>query len=116
MLGSISVVNGGLLTWLQKYYNPMSLTDADSLTPQIHLSEVIDSLAPADFKTTRLIVMSPQYMEDLASILNNTSKEVLQTYFLWKAVQTFSSDIEADAIKPYRRFANELQGKVSYQL
>src|SRR5277367_2711802 len=92
----------------------MSMTDANGLTPQIHLSKVIDGLAPANFKTSRLIVMSPQYMEDIASILNNTSKEVLQTYFLWKAVQAFSSDIEADAIKPYRRFANELQGKVSY--
>jgi endothelin-converting enzyme len=99
--------------WLQKYYNPMSLTDADSLTPQIQLSKIIDRLTPADFKTSRLIVMSPQYMEGLADILNNTSKEVLQTYFLWKAVQAFSSDVEADAIKPYRRFVNELQGKVS---
>jgi endothelin-converting enzyme len=94
----------------------MSLADADSLTPQIHLSKIIDNLAPSDFKTRRLIVMSPQYMKDLTSILNNTSKEVLQTYFLWKAVQAFSPDIEADAIKPYRRFANELQGKVSFHL
>jgi endothelin-converting enzyme len=94
----------------------MSLAEADSLTPQIRLSKIIDGLAPADFKTTRLIVMSPPYMEDLASILNSTSKEVLQTYFLWKAIQAFSSDIEADAIKPYRRFTNELQGKVSHHL
>jgi endothelin-converting enzyme len=94
----------------------MSLAAADSLTPQIHLSKIINSLAPANFKTSRLIVMSPQYMEDLTSILNSTSKEVLQTYFLWKAIQAFSSDIEADAIKPYRRFTNELQGKVSHHL
>jgi endothelin-converting enzyme len=94
----------------------MSLTDADSLTPQIHLSKVVNSLAPSGYKPSRLIVMTPQYMEDLASILNNTSKEVLQTYFLWKAIQAFSSDVEADAIKSYRRFANELQGKVSHHL
>lgn len=94
----------------------MSLTDADDLTPQIQLPKIIDSLAPSDYKTTRLIVMSPHYMEGLASILNNTSKEVLQTYFRWKAVQAFSSDIEADAIKPYRRFANELQGKVGHHI
>jgi endothelin-converting enzyme len=90
----------------------MSLTAADGLTPQIHLPKIINNLAPAGFKTSRLIVMSPRYMEGLASIFNSTSKEVLQTYFLWKAVQAFSSDIEDDAIKPYRRFVNELQGKV----
>ncbi len=89
------------------------MKEANSLTPPIHLSKIIDSLAPADYKTNRLIVMSPHYMEELTNILNRTSKEVLQTYFRWKAVQAFSSDIEADAVKPYRRFVNELQGKVS---
>lgn len=94
----------------------MTLKGADGLTPQIHLSKIINSLAPSDFKTSRVIVMAPQYMDELAIILNRMSKEVLQTYFLWKAVQAFSSDIEADAIKPYRRFTNELQGKVSCHL
>ena len=92
----------------------MSLADADLLTPQIRLSKIITSLAPPDFKTNRIIVMSPQYMKALAIILSDTSKEVLQTYFLWKTIQAFASDIEADAIKPYTRFLNELQGKVSY--
>jgi endothelin-converting enzyme len=98
---------------LQKYYNPMSLAGADNLAPQIHLAKIINGLAPTDFRSNRIIVMTPQYIEDLTTILNRTSKEVLQTYFRWKAIQAFSSDIEADAIKPYRQFANELQGKVS---
>jgi endothelin-converting enzyme len=92
----------------------MSLAEADRLAPQIHLSAIINSLAPSGFKTSRIIVMSPPYMKALASILPDTSREVLQTYFLWKAIQAFASDIEADAIKPYTRFSNELQGKVSH--
>lgn len=52
-------------------------------------------------------------MKELANILSITPKQVLQTYFLWKATQAFASDIEADAVKPYMRFSNELQGKVS---
>ncbi len=92
----------------------MSLADADLLTPQIHLSKIITTLAPPDFKTSRIIVMSPEYMKALAIILSDTSKEVLQTYFLWKAIQAFASDIEADAIKPYIRFLNELQGRVGH--
>ena len=92
----------------------MSLKDASSLAPQIHLESIIDNLAPPDFKTDRLIVMSPSYMKNLTSILSGTSKEVIQTYFIWKVVQAYSSVIEADEVKPYSRFYNELQGKVGF--
>jgi endothelin-converting enzyme len=96
----------------QKYYNPMPLKDADRLSPQIRLSHIIKNLAPSQVKTDRLIVMSPSYMKSLSSILSSTSKDVLQTYFVWKVIQAYSSVIEADELKPYSRFSNELQGKV----
>lgn len=91
----------------------MSLADAELLTPQIRLSKLINNLAPSDFKADRIIVAAPEYMKALENILSNTSKDVLQTYFLWKVIQAFASVIEADAIKPYTRFSNQLQGKVS---
>jgi endothelin-converting enzyme len=90
----------------------MSLKNADSLTPQIHLASIINKLAPSDFKTNRLIVTSPDYMKNLSSVLSSTSKEVLQTYFIWKVIQTYAPAIEADELMPYSRFTNELQGKV----
>jgi endothelin-converting enzyme len=98
---------------VQKYYNPMSLKDADSLTPQIQLANVLQKLAPSDYTINRLIIASPQYMNNLTQILSSTSRKTLQTYFIWKVVQAFSSEIEADEIKPYTRFSNKLQGKVS---
>ncbi|KAH8670454.1 hypothetical protein BGZ60DRAFT_430891 [Tricladium varicosporioides] len=94
-----------------KYYNPMSLKEADALTPQIHLTSIISSLSPADVKTERLIVSSPNYMTNLTTIISETPKDVLQTYFIWKAIQAFASEIEADELKAYGRFRNELQGK-----
>jgi len=94
-----------------KYYNPMSLKDADLLTPQISLSIIINNLAPSDVKTNRLIILSPEYMKTLSSVLEETSREILQAYFVWKVIQAFSSVLEADEIKPYKRFINELQGK-----
>jgi len=94
----------------------MSLEDADKLTPQINLSSIINSLAPSDVKTKRLIVMSPNYMTNVTSILSDTPKDVLQTYLLWKLVQAYASVIEADEIKPYSRFTNKLQGKVGLPL
>ena len=90
----------------------MSLKEADDLAPQIQLSTIINSLAPSDVKTERLIVLSPSYMRELPGILSSTSKEVLQTYFIWKVIQAYSSVLEADELKPYSRFSNELQGKV----
>jgi endothelin-converting enzyme len=90
----------------------MSLEDADALTPQIRLSKLINTLAPSDYKTSRLIVMSPSYMKDLMNILSETPNDVLQTYFIWKTIQSFAPYIEADAVVPYKRFSNEVQGKV----
>ncbi len=91
----------------------MGLKDADSLTPQIRLANILNKLAPSDYTTDRLIVASPTYMKNLTQILSSTSRETLQTYFIWKVVQAFASEIEADEIKPYTRFSNKLQGKVS---
>jgi hypothetical protein len=90
----------------------MSLKDADLLTPQIQLAKLINKLGPSDYTTERLIVASPSYMKNLTEIISSTSRETLQTYFIWKFIQAFASEIEADEIKPYTRFTNKLQGKV----
>jgi predicted metalloendopeptidase len=92
----------------------MSLKQADSLTPEIQLTSIITFFAGSDYKTDRLIVASPSYMKNLTRILSSTSLETLQTYFIWKVVQAFASEIEADEIKPYTRFSNKLQGKVTH--
>lgn len=90
----------------------MSLKDADKLTPPIRLKDIIGSLQPSDVNTERIIVSSPSYMTNLTSVLSETSKEVLQGYFIWKIIQSFASVVEADELKAYSRFQNELQGKV----
>ncbi|WDK12640.1 peptidase family M13 [Colletotrichum graminicola] len=97
-----------------KYYNPMSIDEASALTPEIELTALIHDLAPEGFVVQRVIVMAPKYMSELSTILAETDKEIIQNYFIWKAVQSFSSYVDADAVKPYRRFVNELAGKVGY--
>lgn len=94
----------------------MSLKDADKLAPEIRLGMVINSLAPADYKTRRIIVGSPKYMTKLSTTLSSTSTDILQAFFIWKVTQAFSSVIEADELKPYSRFRNELSGKVRKKL
>ena len=95
-----------------KYYNPMALEDANKLAPEVDLKGLLHELAPKDVSIDRVIVMAPDYQSKLSSILKDTSSEVVMNYFLWKAIQSFSSYIEADELKPYKRFLNELAGKV----
>lgn len=94
-----------------KYYNPMALEDANKLAPEVDLKGLLHELAPKDVSIDRVIVMAPDYQSKLSSILKDTSSEVVMNYFLWKAIQSFSSYIEADELKPYKRFLNELAGK-----
>lgn len=93
-----------------KYYNPMSLKDASSLTPDIQLATVIERLAPSDVKVDKVIVMSPDYMRNLTQIISSTPQKVLLTYVLWNVIRSYSSVIEADEIKPWSSFMSELSG------
>lgn len=92
----------------------MSPSEADSLAPAVNLSKIINTLSPDGVTADRFIVMAPKYLRKLNDLIDETPRDVIQAYFLWKAIQSYSSFIEADAIRPYKRFSNELQGKVSF--
>lgn len=96
-----------------KYYNPMSLHDANSLAPEIDLKGLLHKLAPQHVEVDRVIVMAPAYLKKLSLILSETDSEVVMNHLIWKAVQSFSGYVDAEAVKPYKRFVNELAGKVS---
>ncbi|KAH8727731.1 peptidase family M13 [Phaeosphaeriaceae sp. PMI808] len=94
-----------------KYYNPMLIDEAAAIAPEIELKSLLHGLAPADSSIERVIVMAPKYLKELSVIVAATDGEVLQSYFLWKTIQALSSYIDADAVKPYKRFRNVLAGK-----
>ncbi|CBY00824.1 similar to gi/215261233/pdb/3DWB/A Chain A [Plenodomus lingam JN3] len=102
---------GHTLTFGKKYYNPMLIEEAAAIAPEIELKALIEGQAPEHTKVGRVIVMTPDYLKQLSVILATTEDDVLQSYFLWKAIQSLSTYIDADAIKPYRRFVNVLAGK-----
>jgi len=93
----------------------MSLKDASALTPKIDLAKIISGLS-SDFKVDRLIVASPKYMKELQAIIEKVEKHndgaLLQSYFIWKAVQSLYSYIDSPVVQPYKGFVNELAGKV----
>ncbi|KAJ6093337.1 hypothetical protein N7486_008626 [Penicillium sp. IBT 16267x] len=94
-----------------KYYNPLSIKDTESLVPQISFTDIISGLAPHDYKSDRLIVGSPSYMEALSGILKHTPRKTVSFFFQWKIIQAYASSIEDDKITPLTRFTNELAGK-----
>ncbi|KAF3358307.1 hypothetical protein VDGD_04966 [Verticillium dahliae] len=94
-----------------KTYNPLKLEDAAALAPLADLVGLVHDLAPADFAADRVIVTSPEYLKSLSAILSETPAIVLFNYFVWKTVQSLAFSVEADEVKPYKRFVNELSGK-----
>lgn len=94
----------------------MQIEDAAALAPEIQLQALLSDLSPEDFTVGTIIVGSPKYLEALSGILKETDKDVIEAYFKWKAIQSLAYYIESDSVKPYKRFRNELSGKVTIHL
>ena len=89
----------------------MLIDEANAIAPEIELKELLAGQAPENSKIERVIVMAPKYLKELSVILAATDKEVLQSYFYWKAIQSVASYVDTEAVKPYKRFVNVLAGK-----
>ena len=94
-----------------KYYNPRTIEETRSLFPQLSVQYIISKLAPSGYKPDRIIVGSPSYFKAASEIFQNASPETIQAYFVWKAVQAYANKVEDDALKPLKRFNNQLGGK-----
>ena len=94
-----------------RYYNPMTLDETRALIPQLSVQYIIAALAPPGFVPDRIIVGSPSYLKALSRILKDTNTETIQAYFVWKAVQRYGERVEDEALKPLRRFNNQLLGR-----
>jgi len=90
----------------------MSLPEADDLAPVLGLADIVSSLSPAGETPSFVIVAAPEYMKAVGEIIAETPSDVVHNYFFWKTIQSFASYVEAEEIKPYRQFLNELAGKV----
>ncbi|KAI9166288.1 endothelin-converting enzyme [Paramyrothecium foliicola] len=94
-----------------KTYNPMNIDEAAALAPEAGLDQLVKSLAPSDTDVKRVIVTSPSYLKALSGIISDADEDVIRAYFTWKVIQSFSASVEADELKPYKRFRNQLAGK-----
>ena len=93
-----------------KYYNPRSLEETRALIPQISIPYLISRRSP-DYIPAKVIVGSPSYLKAVSKLLSSAKKETIQAYLVWKTVQFYGKYIESEALKPLKRFNNQLQGK-----
>ena len=95
---------------ITKVYNPRTLEEAESYNQQISIKTIIKSFA-GDHKPAKIIVISPEYLQTLSSILASEKRATIQAYLAWKIVQSYGGNIEDDAVEPLRRFNNILRGQ-----
>src|SRR4051812_33733863 len=87
----------------QERYNPMTLSQATQLIPELPLKESIRTLAPATYTGDRVIVVSPGFMKNVSDLLSTTPTHTLQPYFLWRAITNYQGQtIAPDALKPFK--------------
>lgn len=95
---------------ITKVYNPRSLDEADAYNPSISVKTLVSQFS-GGYKPSKVIVASPEYLKDLASILSTVDRETIRAYLVWKVVQSYGGVVESDAVEPLRKFSNKLQGK-----
>jgi endothelin-converting enzyme len=93
----------------------MSLDSATALCPEIDLQGIVNALTRSTrTKVDRVIVNQPKYLKNLSQILNETPQSILHKFFTWRAIQSLGDYVESDALLPWRKFHNEIQGKVGH--
>ena len=95
---------------ITKTYNPRTLDKAESYNQQISIKAIIKSFA-GNHKPTKVIVVSPEYLQTLSTILASEKRATIQAYLAWKIVQSYGGSVEDDAVEPLRRFNNIIRGQ-----
>lgn len=72
-------------------YNAYNISELQqSLAPFIHWTDYFSSFSPRAFPHP-VIVDAPAFIGNLSKILDKTSDDTLEVYFVWKAVQSLAS-------------------------
>ncbi|KAI5207661.1 endothelin-converting enzyme [Aureobasidium subglaciale] len=93
-----------------KYYNPRTLKETEAYNSEISVKHILNTFA-SDYTPSKIIVSSPEYLQELSKILKSSSRKTIKAYLVWKVVQSWAGAVEDSAVQPLLRFRNKLQGK-----
>lgn len=92
-------------------YNPVPFKNISDSLPEFDFSTYFSTFAPRNFPET-VIITSTTYLSDLSGILNDTSKDTLEAYFVTRAALQYSSylSMDTEAWKATRSLEEVLNG------
>ncbi|KAH7145377.1 hypothetical protein B0J13DRAFT_501049 [Dactylonectria estremocensis] len=88
----------------------VALAEIQVAAPQLNYQFVINQLAPEGYSADRVVVTSPTYFQNLSQIISQTPPQVLETFFIWKAISSLSPYIESEPTNAYNNFRAKLSG------
>ncbi|KAK9468482.1 hypothetical protein V1512DRAFT_259596 [Lipomyces arxii] len=93
-----------------KTYHPYTPYQLQQAFSSLDFNHIIKTMTKSTSLPSQIIVSYPQYLTDLTTVLSTTSRETLQTYFLWKAIEVLATHLSDDAAQPVTEFRNRLRG------
>ncbi|KAI5461589.1 hypothetical protein BGZ63DRAFT_404435 [Mariannaea sp. PMI_226] len=89
----------------------LSLDMIQKAAPQLNYEYVVRQLAPKDYKADKVETTSLQFFANYSQIITETPPEVIQTFFIWKAISALSPYVESQLPEAYNTFQTKLNGE-----
>lgn len=95
----------------RKVYNPMSVKKLEKLAPFMEWSAYLHAMSPKE-RVHDVIVVSPQFMEDVTKLVRKTPAFTLRAYMYWSVIRDAGLFLGPDVplAQPARRLANFVAG------
>ncbi|RSM04172.1 hypothetical protein CEP52_006976 [Fusarium oligoseptatum] len=83
------------------------IEDIQKLAPQLNYEYVVKQLAPKGYKADKVAFSTQGYYKNLSDIISETPAEVIQTFFVWKAITALSPYVETELTNAWNAFFQE---------
>ncbi|ORY64027.1 peptidase family M13 [Pseudomassariella vexata] len=93
-----------------KYYNIIKVSEARTIAPAIGLDSVIEGLVPSDYNVDSMLLAFPEFLANVSQILTETDKATVQSYLIWKTIDTYADAVQGPEVAPISRFYNVMNG------
>ena len=81
------------------------------MLPELSIASIMNALSLEKAEVQSVLIRSPAYLRNLSKILTSTPPNIIESYFVWKAVQGYAPRIEHPVLLPLKRFQNKLWGR-----
>lgn len=81
-----------------------SIDELQQLAPHLNYQAVIETFAPAGYNVSDMYIPGLVYYGNLSLIVSQTPPEVIQTFFVWKAISSMATSISSPLTDAYNDF------------